>query len=152
MREYFQYKWWEFHVRLLRVLFGSPIFQGRTYNLANLGFWMCSTGWLELNCFRSQCSPTVPPHPPNQVMTSFRKSHLLITILSLKASLEAKSNPLITKICWQPNYKFCYLSLAWVVRIHCIRSYFGFKCFSFGAVAFCDPFFIKWENTYRDQI
>ena len=30
-----------------------------TYNLGNLGFWMCSTGWFKLNCFRSQCWPNV---------------------------------------------------------------------------------------------
>ena len=32
-----------------------------TYNLGNLGFWMCSTGWFKQNCFRSHCSPIVPP-------------------------------------------------------------------------------------------
>ena len=30
-----------------------------TYNLGNLGFWMCSTGWFKQNCFRSHCSPIV---------------------------------------------------------------------------------------------
>ena len=30
-----------------------------TYNLGNLGFWMCSTGWFKQNCFRSQCWPNV---------------------------------------------------------------------------------------------
>ena len=32
----------------------------------NLGFWMCSTGWFKLNCFRSQCSPTVRGRPQNK--------------------------------------------------------------------------------------
>ena len=32
-----------------------------TYNLGNLGFWMCSTGWFKQNCFRSHFSPIVPP-------------------------------------------------------------------------------------------
>ena len=34
-----------------------------TYNLGNLGFWMCSTGWFKLNWFRSHCSPIVRPPP-----------------------------------------------------------------------------------------
>ena len=33
-----------------------------TYNLGNLGFWMCSTGWFKQNCFRSHCSPIVHSH------------------------------------------------------------------------------------------
>ena len=34
-----------------------------TYNFGNLGFWICSTGWFKQNCFRSHCSPIVPPLP-----------------------------------------------------------------------------------------
>ena len=34
-----------------------------THNLGNLGFWMCSTGGFKQNCFRSHCSPIVPPPP-----------------------------------------------------------------------------------------
>ena len=36
-----------------------------TYNLSNLGFRMCSTGWFKQNCFRSHCSPIVGPLPAN---------------------------------------------------------------------------------------
>ena len=27
----------------------------------HFGFWICSTGWFKQNCFRSHCSPIVPP-------------------------------------------------------------------------------------------
>ena len=43
-----------------------------TYNLGNLGFWMCSTGWFKQNCFRSHCSPIVPSSPP---LNTIKKLH-----------------------------------------------------------------------------
>ena len=51
-----------------------------TYNLGNLGFWMCSTGWFKLNCFRSHCSPIVGGGSgcPPKMMTSFMNSPLIL--------------------------------------------------------------------------
>ena len=52
-----------------------------TYNLGNLGFWMCSTGWFKLNCFRSHCSPIVGGNPlsgKNQKSSFWMPSCLIV--------------------------------------------------------------------------
>ena len=51
-----------------------------TYNLGNLGFWMCSTGWIKQNCFRSHCSPIVPPPCTENVKRVFGIVPLLVLI------------------------------------------------------------------------